>query len=49
VLYASTFRAQRARVVRTIIAAAAYGVRRVLDATGATQRIKTAWRRRLRA
>jgi len=49
VLYASTFRAQRARMVRTTIAGAAYGARRVLDATGATQRIKTAWRRRLRA
>ena len=49
VLYAPTFRAQRARIVRTGIAAATFGARRVLDATGATQRIKTAWRRRLRA
>ena len=49
VLYAPTFRAQRARVVRTGLAAATNGARRVLDATGATQRVKTAWRRRLRA
>jgi hypothetical protein len=48
VLYAPTFRAQRARVVRNAIAAATYGARRALDATGATQRVKTAWRRRLR-
>ena len=48
VLYASTFRAQRARLVRTAIAAATAGARRALDATGATQRVKTAWRRRLR-
>lgn len=48
VLYAPTFRAQRARLVRTGIAAAAYGARRALDAMGATQRVKTAWRRRLR-
>jgi hypothetical protein len=48
VLYAPTFRAQRARLVRTTIALTASGARRVLDATGATQRLKTAWRRRLR-
>lgn len=48
VLYAPTFRAQRARVVRTGIAAATLGARRALDATGATQRVKTAWRRKLR-
>jgi hypothetical protein len=48
-LFAPTFRARRARVVRTAIAGATYGARRVLDATGATQRVKTAWRRRLRA
>ena len=48
VFYAPTFRAQRARIVRTAVAATAYGLRRVLDATGATQRVKTAWRRRLR-
>ena len=49
VLYGSTFRAQRARIVRTAVGAATYGARRALDATGATQRIKTAWRKRLRA
>ena len=49
VLYASTFRAQRARVARNGVAAATLGVRRVLDATGATQRVRSAWRRRLRA
>ena len=48
VLYAPTFRAQRARVVRNAIAATTVGARRALDATGATQRVKTAWRRRLR-
>lgn len=48
VLYAPTLRAQRARVVRIAIAAMTYGARRALDATGATQRVKTAWRRRLR-
>jgi len=48
-LFAPTLRAQRVRLVRTIVAALTYGARRVLDATGATQRIKTAWRRRLRA
>lgn len=48
VLYAPTFRAQRARIVRTVITAATAGARRALDATGATQRMKTAWRRRLR-
>lgn len=49
VLYAPTFRAQRARTVRTALAGATYGARRVLDATGATEHIKTSWRRRLRA
>jgi hypothetical protein len=48
-LFAPTFRAQRVRLVRAAIAASTYGARRVLDATGATQRVKTAWRRRLRA
>jgi hypothetical protein len=48
VLYAPTFRAQRARVMRTGIAGVTSGIRRALDATGATQRVKTAWRRRLR-
>jgi CelD/BcsL family acetyltransferase involved in cellulose biosynthesis len=48
VLYAPTFRAQRARVVRTAIAATTLGTRRILDAAGVTQRVKTAWRRRLR-
>lgn len=47
VMYAPTFRAQRARIVRTGIAAATVGARRALDATGATQRLKTGWRRRL--
>jgi hypothetical protein len=49
VLYASTFRAQRVRVARTAAAAVTLGARRVLDATGGTQRVQTAWRRRLRA
>jgi hypothetical protein len=49
VLYAPTFRAQRARLARTAIAMATSGARRVLDVTGATQRVKTAWRRTLRA
>jgi hypothetical protein len=49
VLYASTFRARRTRLARNGVAAAALGARRVLDATGATQRVKSAWRRRLRA
>jgi hypothetical protein len=48
VLYAPTFRAQRARVVRTGVAAVTRGARRGLDAAGLTQRVKTAWRRRLR-
>lgn len=48
-LFAPTFRAQRARIVRTALAGGSYGARRVLDATGATQRVKTAWRKRLRA
>lgn len=48
VLYAPTFRARRARLARLTIATATAGARRVLDATGATQRVKTAWRRRLR-
>jgi len=48
VLYAPTFRAQRARIVRNAVAAGTYGARRALDATGATQRVRTAWRRSLR-
>lgn len=48
VLYAPTIRAQRARVARSGVAAVTLGARRALDAVGATQRVKTAWRRRLR-
>ena len=48
VIYAPTLRAQRARIIRTGVAAVTRGARRTLDATGATQRVKTAWRRRLR-
>jgi hypothetical protein len=49
VLYAPGFRARRARLARNGAAAVTLGARRVLDATGGTQRVKTAWRRRLRA
>lgn len=48
-LFASTFRAQRARAIRAGVDVVARGARRALDATGGTQRLKTTWRRRLRS
>jgi CelD/BcsL family acetyltransferase involved in cellulose biosynthesis len=48
-LFAPTLRAQRARAIRAGVDMLAAGVRRALDATGGTQRVKTAWRRRLRS
>ena len=48
-LFAQTFRAQRVRAIRTGVDVVAGGARRALDATGGTQRLKTAWRRRLRS
>lgn len=47
-LFAPTPRAQRARVLRGAVGAVRLGARTALDATGGTQRLKTAWRRRLR-
>jgi CelD/BcsL family acetyltransferase involved in cellulose biosynthesis len=49
VLYATTLRARRARAVRNAVAGTTLAARRALDATGSSQRVKTAWRRRLRA
>jgi CelD/BcsL family acetyltransferase involved in cellulose biosynthesis len=48
-LFAPTFRAQRARVIRTGVDVVAAGARRTLDATGGTERLKATWRRRLRS
>lgn len=47
-LFAPSFRARRARAARTAVGAVRLAARTTLDATGGTQRVKTAWRRRLR-
>ena len=47
-LFAPTPRAQRARLARNAVAGTRLAARTALDATGGTQRLKTAWRRRLR-
>jgi CelD/BcsL family acetyltransferase involved in cellulose biosynthesis len=48
-LFAPTFRAQRARAIRSGVDVVSAGARRALDASGGTERVKTAWRRRLRS
>jgi hypothetical protein len=47
-LFAPRLRPQVTRATSTAVRGASLGARRLLDRTGATQRIKTAWRRRLR-
>lgn len=47
-LFAPTARPQRARIARAAVGAARFAAREALDRTGATQHVKTAWRRRLR-
>jgi hypothetical protein len=47
-LFAPRLRPQVARATSTAVRGAAVGTRRVLDHAGMTQRLKTAWRRRLR-
>ena len=47
-LFAPSFRAQRARAIRGGVDVLAAGARRGLDSTGGTERLKTLWRRRLR-
>lgn len=47
-LFAPRFRPQLVRATSTVVRGASVGSRRLLDRTGATQRLKTAWRRRLR-
>jgi CelD/BcsL family acetyltransferase involved in cellulose biosynthesis len=48
VLFAPSFRPRMINVVRTGLLGAGAGARRVLDATGGTARVKSAWRSRLR-
>jgi hypothetical protein len=48
VIFAPTFRARRINVIRTLILGPVWAVRRILDATSLTDRVKTIWRSRLR-
>jgi len=48
-LFAPRLRPQVARATSTAVRGASAGARRILDHVGVTQKVKTAWRRRLRA
>lgn len=48
-VFAPTLRARRINVVRTAVLGAALVARRLLDATGSTDRLKGVWRARLRS
>jgi CelD/BcsL family acetyltransferase involved in cellulose biosynthesis len=49
VVFAPTLRGLQLSITRSAILAGAAGTRKVLDASGLTRRLKTAWRRRLRS
>ena len=47
-VFAPTWRGRRINVTRTAVLGVSAVARRAVDATGATERLKTAWRRRIR-
>lgn len=47
-IFAPTIRARTINVVRTVVMGAATEARRILERVGMTDRVKTAWRRRIR-
>ena len=49
VVFAPTFRARRINVIRTLILGPVWVVRRILDATSLTNRVRAHWRKRLRS